>query len=114
MVNSVNIIEAEDLDEKPYDTSNPEQVNTSRKKTARTRAIRLKFVEAAMQHPEGRAWFYDQLLFAKIFSTGFDPDPYIMAFMAGQRDIGLHLLDDVQQFPDLYNIMIKENKRGMN
>lgn len=114
MVSQIKIQEAIDESEKPYDTSNPEQVNTARKKTARTRAVRLKFVEAAMQHPEGRAWFYDQLLFAKIFSTAFDPDPYIMAFMAGQRDIGMHLLDDVQMFPEQYNLMILENKRGMS
>lgn len=97
--------------EQTYDTSSPDQVNKARKKASRTRADRLRFVEAAMTMEQGRAWFYDLLLRCKIISTPYNDDPYKTAFNCGQQNIGLMVLDDIQTAsPDNYNVMIKENK----
>lgn len=101
-------------DEDNYDTSDKEQVNKARKKYSRTRADRLKFVQAAMSHPEGRAWFYDLIIRCHVFSTPFDDDPYRHAFRAGEANIGLQILSDVQEAAaDNYSKMISENKKGM-
>ena len=111
MANPVKENEATELLEEAYDTSDKESVNKARKKSARTRADRLQFVEAAMSHEQGRAWFYDLLLFCKVFRTPFDEDPYMTAFKCGEQTIGLRVLDDIQTAaPDRYITMISENK----
>lgn len=98
-----------------FDTSDKEQVNKARKKAARTRADRLKFIEAAMQHEEGRAWFYDILLFCRIFQGSYNDDPYRTAFLCGQQNVGLRILEDLQDAaPDNYLLMVKENKTKRN
>lgn len=111
MVDKIAVNEAEEVAEETYDTSDPKAVNTIRKKAARTRADRLKFVEAAMSHEQGRAWFYDILLYCHIFRNSFEDDPYRTAFKCGENNIGLRILDDVQTAaPDNYLLMVKENK----
>lgn len=94
-----------------YDTSDKEQVNRARKKASRTRTDRLEFVKAAMTMPQGRAWFYDLLIRCHVFNTPFDDDPCRHAFRAGEANIGLQVLSDIQESaPDDYTKMIKENK----
>ena len=112
MVDPVKEVEAEANLEVPYDTSNPEAVNKVRKKAARTRADRLEFIKAAMGLSQGRAWFYDILLFCKCFEGPYVAgDPYATAMKCGQQNIGLRILDDLQTAaPDNYLQMIKEQK----
>lgn len=111
MVDRIKQIEAESLVDDTYDTSDREAVNTARKKSSRTRATRLKFIEAAMTHEEGRAWFYDILTFCKVFQGPYRDNPYETAFMCGQQNTGLRILDDIQTAaPDKYVTMISENK----
>lgn len=111
MTNNLSRVEAELSDEQPYDTSDKESVNTARKKAARTKADRLRFVEAALGTEEGRAWFYDLLLACKILRNPFDKDPYVTAFRSGEMNIGLRVLDDVQTAsPEKYIVMVSENK----
>jgi hypothetical protein len=94
-----------------YDTSDKEEVNKVRKKVARTRADRLKFITAAMQHEQGRAWYYDILVFCKVFQGPYSDDPYRTAFLCGEQNVGLRILADLQEAaPDDYNKMISENK----
>jgi len=94
-----------------YDTSDNEAVNKVRKRAARTRADRLKFVEAAMSMEQGRAWFYDLLLRCKVISTPFSVDPYETAFRCGTQNVGLQVLDDIQTAaPEQYALMMSENK----
>lgn len=97
--------------ESNYDTSDKEQVNKVRKKASRTRADRLKFVEAGMTMPQGRAWFYDFLIRCHVFNTPFDEDPYRHAYRAGEANVGLQVLSDIQEAASQnYIKMIEENK----
>lgn len=94
-----------------YDTSDPVEVVKARKKSQRTRVDRLAFVSAAMTTEEGRAYYYDLLVFCKVFSTPFDDDPHRTSFKCGEQNIGLKILSDIQTAaPDLYVKMIRENK----
>lgn len=103
--------QAQELAEEPFDTSDKEQVNKARKKAARKRADRLKFIEAAMTHEEGRGWFFDILNFCKVFRTPFNDDPYRTAFSCGELNIGLRILEDIQiAAPKQYLSMLEENK----
>lgn len=111
MVNPVLTNQANEEAEESYNTSDPQQVNKARKKAARTRADRLQFVEAAMQHEQGRAWFYDILVRCHVFNRSFDQDPYVHAYKAGEVNIGLQILDDIQtSAAKNYIMMIEENK----
>lgn len=104
-------VEATDNLEVPYDTSDPVQVNKARKRASRTRAERLHFVSAAMGTEQGRSWFYDILNRCHIFNRSFDPDPYIHAYKAGEVNVGLMLLSDIQDAaPENYIKMVSENK----
>lgn len=107
----VQEVQAQDEATESYDTSDKEAVNQKRKKSARTRADRLKFVEAAMTMEQGRAWFYDLLIRCHVFNTTFDEDPCRHAFRAGEANIGLMCLSDIQEVAaDNYIKMIKEMK----
>ena len=113
MVDPVRVNQAEEeADEGSGDTSDPTEVNKRRKKSARTRADRLEFVQAAMTTPQGRAWFYDTLLFCKIFASPFvSGDSHDTAFNCGMQNIGLRILDDLQTAaPTDYLTMVHENK----
>jgi len=111
MVNPVKSAQAEAEQDESYDTSEPEKVNKARKKYARTRADRLEFVAAAMQHPQGRAWYYDMLLRCKVLKTPYTDNPYDTAFRCGEQNIGLQILDDIQTAaPESYITMVMENK----
>ena len=99
--------------EETPDTSDPKAVNTARKRAARKRSDRLKFIQAAMQHEEGRAWFYDILLFCRIFQSPYSSDPYQTYFQLGHQNIGLKILEDIQDAATKeYLSMISENKRN--
>jgi GrpB-like predicted nucleotidyltransferase (UPF0157 family) len=111
MADSISNIEAAENLEEVYDTSDPKAVNKARKKASRTRADRLRFVAAGMEHEEGRSWFYDHLNRCHIFNRSFDPDPYVHAYKAGEVNVGLQLLLDIQDAaPDKYLVMITENR----
>lgn len=112
MVDNVGRAEATDQLEETYDTSDKEQVNKVRKRTARTRAERLKFVEAGMGVTQGRAWFFDLLKRAHIFQTPYTSgDPHATSFRCGELNLGLQILDDIQTAaPQEYIKMIEENK----
>ncbi len=112
MVNFISTDQAENEAEQPFDTSDKEQVNKVRKKSARTRADRLRFIEAAMKHPEGRAWFYDHMLRCHLWGSPYvSESPYDTAYRCGEQNIAKMVLDDIQTAaPEQYLIMINENK----
>lgn len=109
-------VEIEDNEDTSYDTSDKEQVNKVRKKSARTRADRLAFVEASMNIEQGRAWFYDFLRRCHVFQTPYiGGDPHGTSFKCGELNIGLMVLDDIQTIaPSSYVKMIEENKTRNN
>lgn len=112
MVDYVATTQAELEQTEAYDTGDKEQVNNSRKKTARLQADRLEFVRASMSFPQGRAWFHDLLFRTKLFSSPFiSGDPCLTAFRCGEQNIGLQVLADIQDAaPEEYITMISENR----
>lgn len=95
-----------------YDLDNKEQVNNARKKAARIRASRLRFVAAAMEHPEGRAWFYEKLESCNIYGNPFmEEETHKTAFLLGEQNSGKKILADIMDAaPEKYLIMLSENK----
>ena len=95
-----------------YDTGDKESVNNARKKASRIRASRLRFVAAAMENKEGRAWFYDFLVFCDIYGNPFmEEETHKTAFKLGQQNVGKMVLGYIMDAaPDEYLTMLSENK----
>lgn len=98
--------------ESSVDTNDPVQVNEARKRAGRKRVSRLHFVQAAMDTPQGRAWFHDFLLSCNMFSSPFSPGASdVTNFRLGEMNVGLRILADIQKVaPKQYLDMLKENK----
>lgn len=105
------IIEAEIVDDKPYDSSDPVQVGEARKRAGRKKRQGLTFVSAILELPQGREWLYQLLGTCDIFRTSYNMGERkdAMAFREGKRFIGLQLLADARQAdPDRFNLMLNE------
>ena len=104
---------ADSVEEKPYDASNPEQVNFARIKAGRKHTERLRVVRALMENKECRAWIYDLLAFCNVGSSPFvQGQPDATAFKLGQQNVGLMILSDINMAaPELYMQMITEGKK---
>ncbi len=76
--------------------------------------IESKRLRTVMSTPEGREWMWNHLAECNVFHVGFAPDPYVHAFGAGRRNVGLELLDKLHKHAfDLYQSMeIEARKRG--
>lgn len=111
MVDIPATLEQELLGEKPFDASNPEAVNESRKRAGRAKRNRMDFVKTVMDNIEGRKYFFDLLESCKVFS---DPlvqgDTHGTYYMLGRQSVGKQILAEIQQFSDLYVLMMNENK----
>lgn len=112
MADKIEQIIAEDVVEKPYDASDPEQVNDARKKSGRKKTNRLRVVQAIMELEDGRAYMYNLLERCHIFGNPFvRNDPYATHFMIGESNIGrLIMADVVECSPEGYLKMCEENK----
>lgn len=112
MVDSAREEEAEIEAEKPYDASDPEAVNTARRRAGRKKFDALRVVHALMQHKDGRKWIYSKLEACHIFSTPFEKGyPDASSFRMGEQNIGLQFLAEVvSAAPEQYVLMCQENK----
>lgn len=115
MVDHPAVAEAEAAAEVPFDTSDPVQVNTARKKAARKTRGKLDVVGAVMEQKEGRSWIYGMLADAHMWTPSYvRGDSHATAFQEGERNAGLRLLTDVMAAaPQLYVTMVAENKTNV-
>lgn len=113
MVDIPATAEAENNLTVPYDAGDSEQVNKQRKKVGRNRRARLLFVEAIMEQPEGRKYMFDLLEKCSIFGNPLiQGDTHATYFRLGEQNIGKMVLQDIQEFSELYCQMMNENKNG--
>lgn len=110
MSNAPAITEAETVAEKPYDASNPEDVNEGRKRAGRAKREKLEFMQAILQLPQGRKWLYKLLLACEIHRTNFmRGDPSGRDFRDGKSFIGYMLEADAKKADiELFFQMIRE------
>ncbi len=95
-----------------YNAGDRKSIRKAQKAAAVLDTQRLEAVANILRTIPGRAWMHDLLDACHVFATGFSPDPYIHAYSAGERNIGLRLLADVQAHPELYlQMMVEANGR---
>lgn len=93
----------------PYDASNRRDIREAQKQAKVADQQRKEIVNGIMSVDAGRRWMCDLLEICHIFATSFSDVDLRMAFMEGQREIGLRLLMDIMaSCPDQYVQMMRE------
>lgn len=99
--------------EKPLvkNAADPEQVRQAGEKEKRNKEKAEDDVYTILSTPQGRRFFYRMIKECGVYSTSFDSNPHRMAFLEGQRNVGLSLLAQMNESrPEAYALMMKENK----
>ncbi len=94
-----------------YNAGDPKHV-AGREKSRKTRDLQKKTaLRGIMGMPEGRMWMWDLLVRCGIYQSSFSAEALGMAFREGQRNIGLHLMAEINRLsPELYARMVGENQ----
>src|SRR5262245_18510863 len=98
----------------PYDASNRRDIREAQKQAKVAEQQRREIITGIMSFEAGRRWMHDILAGCHVFSTSFSDAGLRMAFMEGQREVGLRLLMDIMgACPDQYITMMREqNERS--
>ena len=98
----------------PYDPTNRRDVKTAQKQAKVQEQQRKEDVNGIMSVEPGRKWMCELLEHCHIFSTSYSDVTARMAFMEGQREVGILLLTDIMgACPDQYVLMMRErNERS--
>jgi hypothetical protein len=93
-----------------YDASDLRHVRDRRKRQRLLdRRADMAFAQL-MASADGRLWVWRKLAACGVFHSSWDAHGGRMSFNEGRRDIGLHLLGDINRLcPELYGQMQKEN-----
>jgi len=92
-----------------YDAGNRRDIREAQKRAKVTEQQRREIITGIMSVEPGRRWMHDILEGCHIFSTSFSDAGLRMAFMEGQREVGLRLLMDIMgACPDRYIEMMRE------
>jgi hypothetical protein len=92
-----------------YDAGNRRDVRAAEKQAKVADQQRREIVNGIMSVEAGRRWMCELLETCHIFATSFSDVDLRMAFMEGQREIGLRLLMDIMgACPDEYIRMMRE------
>ena len=97
-----------------YDSTNRRDVRAAEKQAKVADQQRKEIVNGIMSVAPGRSWMCDILESCHIFATSYSDVPVRMAFMEGQREVGIRLLTDIMAAcPDRYIEMMRErNERN--
>ncbi len=61
----------------------------------RRREKRLRDLQKVLSFAEGRRFVWRILTEARVYSSCFEKEPTVMAFMEGKRDVGLFIANDL-------------------
>jgi hypothetical protein len=93
-----------------YNAAERKDVRRAEKDAKLAEQQRREVIVGLMSAIPGRRWVLETLESCHIFRTSYNRDPTTMAFMEGQRDIGLRLLNDIMaSCPDDYILMMRES-----
>jgi len=66
-------------------------------------------LEEVMRLPAGRRLMWNLLSQTRVFASSFHTNGSMVMMREGMRQVGLTLLRDIQQYPDLFQAMWNEN-----
>ena len=92
-----------------YSAADRKDIRRAEKDEAVATRQRGEVIFGLMSTSPGRAYIWEQLSAAHIFSTSFALDALQMAFSEGERNAGLRLLNDIMDTcPDEFILMMRE------
>jgi len=92
-----------------YDAGNKKDVRRLEKQAKLEEQQRKEIVTGIMSVAPGRRWICELLEHCHVFATSYSDVGNRMAFMEGQREVGLMLLADIMSAcPDQYILMMRE------
>lgn len=110
MANPIQTLQAQEEAEKPYDASDPKQVNEARKKAGRGKKKEREVVAALMQHPDGRKVLYDSTMLVLERNPVVPGDPYSTYYNLGQEQRAKDLFREIIKVaPKEFIIMMEEH-----
>ena len=93
----------------PYNAGNRKDVRTLEKEAKQQEKQRHEIVKGIMSVAAGREWMHNLLEHCHCFATSYSDVSNRMAFMEGQREVGILLLTNIMAAcPDNYILMMGE------
>jgi hypothetical protein len=94
-----------------YDASNRKDIRRAEKDAVAFDRQRQEAIANTMSTTQGRAYLWSEVSATHVFSTSFSLDPLQMAFLEGERNTGLRLIDLIMDSsPDEFILMWRENR----
>ena len=82
--------------QRPYDASDPEQVNQRRRDVGRRTRASREVLRNVMSSSQGRAWLWDMLSDCNIFGNPFVPGAHdVTDFNLGEQNAGRRLMSQM-------------------
>ena len=88
-----------------------QQVKKAAEREKSEREIEMADVKALMSSVIGRRFMNRLLSSCGLYRLSFNNSGSITAFNEGERNVGLKFLADVTEYPDLYLLMLQENRK---
>lgn len=103
-------LEAELLNQKPYDAADTKAVNEARKAAARKAKKLAEVTKAIMSTPQGRMWMYELIVACNPLGNPIVAnDTHLTFAMIGQQNIGKKILQDIDAAAaEEYVVMMRE------
>jgi hypothetical protein len=95
----------------PFNAGDANHV-AQRQKSKKTRDLQARTaLRDFLGTPGGRIWMWDLLSLCGAFRLSFSTDALVMAFNEGRRDVGNHLIGEINRLsPEFYMKMALENQ----
>lgn len=96
-------------EDRPYDAGDPKDVKAAIKESQRWADRRDTVLRGVMSTEDGRRWIREAIEMGHVGASSFSSDPLRMAYLEGERNIGLRIMADVMNTePKLYMLMMAE------
>lgn len=82
---------------RPFDAGDERDVRKRKRETKNARFLRIETLKTIMSTPNGRQWIWWLLGETHISGTSYSDIPSRMAFMEGERNVGLKLFAELQK-----------------
>lgn len=85
------------------------QTRDAKKREKRIGERELERLRAVLSTRDGRRWYWEKMAFCGIFLKHIPKDPYLTAYNEGLRNMGLQLLEELNELgPDVFTQMQRE------
>lgn len=111
MADKIQELEAAELPERPFDASDPKQVNEARKKSGRKKVKERETLLTLMQYENGRRFLYDSIKCILDGNPLVPGDPYSTYFNLGQEFRARGIFQEIVRVaPKEFSLMIEETQ----